>query len=88
MGDSNTSSSSLAEAATALRSRLEKLAINRPAPQDKAALKEWEAEVALLLPKVRAAEEAFFQSLRAPKTAGRRRTRKHRSRRRRSRRHR
>lgn len=48
---------------TELRAELEKLAINRPAPQDKAALKEWDAKVARLLPTLRATEQAYFRAL-------------------------
>ena len=72
-----------------LRRQLEILANRRPAPQDSDdAKKAWSAELDVLLPKLRAAEEAYVQSLRASApTRGGRRTRKHRSRRRRSRRH-
>ena len=48
---------------TELRAELERLAINRPAPQDKAALAEWNAKVARLLPTLRATEQSYFRAL-------------------------
>ena len=53
---------------TELRARLEKLAINRPpsvprTSSDKAALMEWNAQVARLLPTLRATEQAYFRAL-------------------------
>ena len=69
-----------------LQRQLEILANRRPAPQDSDdAKKAWSAELDVLLPKLRAAEEAYFQSLRASAVRGGR-SRKHKSRRRRSRR--